>query len=462
MRKELLRNLPKVDILLKDEELEIYAKSIDYYTFSSSIKEGIDLMRERILKDEINSYTKDDIILEIKNIIEKKQENNLKKVINGTGTIIHTNLGRSIFDERILKKSFDVLTSYNNLEFDLESGKRGSRYSHIEKLICDILNVEGAIVVNNNAAAVLLCLNEFAKEKEVIVSRGELVEIGGSFRIPEIMKFAGADLKEVGTTNRTYIEDYENSITENSKILLKVHTSNYKIMGFTHEPTRNEIVKLAEERDIISMEDAGSGILIDLSKYNLKKETTIQEIIKSGMDLITFSGDKLLGGPQAGIIVGKKKYIERLKKNQYLRTIRVDKITIAILENIFKLYREEKEALSKIPTLKYITENILEVERRAKLFSTYLKERKVLNKVVNTFGYIGGGSMPEEKIKSYGVEIISSFKPNELQNKLRNMKVPVIGRIEKDKFIIDLKAISEKELNFLADIISKTLLEGNL
>ena len=210
------------------------------------------------------------------------------------------------------------------------------------------------------------------------------------------------------------------------------------------------------------MEDAGSGILIDLSKYNLKKETTIQEIIKSGMDLITFSGDKLLGGPQAGIIVGKKKYIERLKKNQYLRTIRVDKITIAILENIFKLYREEKEALSKIPTLKYITENILEVERRAKLFSTYLKERKVLNKVVNTFGYIGGGSMPEEKIKSYGVEIISSFKPNELQNKLRNMKVPVIGRIEKDKFIIDLKAISEKELNFLADIISKTLLEGNL
>lgn len=462
MRKELLRNLPKVDILLKDEELEIYAKSIDYYTFSSSIKEGIDLMRERILKDEINSYTKDDIIREIKNIIEKKQENNLKKVINGTGTIIHTNLGRSIFDVEILKKSFDVLTSYNNLEFDLESGKRGSRYSHIEKLICDILNVEGAIVVNNNAAAVLLCLNEFAKEKEVIVSRGELVEIGGSFRIPEIMKFAGANLKEVGTTNRTYIEDYENSITENSKILLKVHTSNYKIMGFTHEPTRNEIVKLAEEKDIISMEDAGSGILIDLSKYNLKKETTIQEIVNSGMDLITFSGDKLLGGPQAGIIVGKKKYIDRLKKNQYLRTIRVDKITIAILENIFKLYREEKEALSKIPTLKYITENILEVERRAKLFSTYLEERKISSKVVNTFGYIGGGSMPEEKIKSYGVEIISSFKPNELQIKLRNMKVPVIGRIEKDKFIIDLKAISEKELNFLADIISKTLLEGNL
>lgn len=232
--------------------------------------------------------------------------------------------------------------------------------------MCDITGAEGALIVNNNAAAVLLCVSEFSHQKEVIISRGEIVEIGGNFRIPDIIKFAGANLKEVGTTNRTYLKDYESEINENTGIILKVHTSNYKINGFTKEVESSEIVKLAKSQNIISMEDLGSGTFIDFSKYGLKREKTVKEVVKSGMDIITFSGDKLFGGCQAGIIVGKNSLIERLKKNQYLRTIRADKMQIAVIENILKMYQDEREIIKNIPTLKMITENILEVEKELK------------------------------------------------------------------------------------------------
>lgn len=453
MKRELLRKLPRVDYLLKHKELEEYGKEIDYYTFSKSIQKGISFFRESILNDSITSFEENDVILKIKEILKKNSIYNLRKVINGTGTIIHTNLGRSLLPKNIERHFLDITTSYNNLEYDIESGKRGSRNSHLEKLICEITGAEGAIIVNNNAAAVVLCLNEFAKEREVIISRGELVEIGGSFRIPEIMKFAGVNLVEVGTTNKTYIEDYEKGITENTAILMKVHTSNYRIEGFTHEAKRDEIKELAKRKNLISIEDLGSGILVDLSKYGIRKETTVQEVLKSGIDLVTFSGDKLLGGCQAGIIVGKKDLIERLKKNQYLRTVRVDKITISILEVIFRMYLDEREAVKNIPTLKYITEETSLVKNRAEKISLLLDENKILNRVIKTKVDVGGGSLPEEKLESFGVEFLINLSPNEIEKRLRNLDVPIIGRIEKNKFIIDMKTIEDEDIEFVAQII---------
>ena len=457
MKGELLRKLPKVDYLLKHKELEEQGRETDYYTFSESIKKGISFFREEVLNNNIVSFEEKDVIDKIKNILKKDSTYNLRKVINGTGTIIHTNLGRSIFSKEIGSHLFDIVTSYNNLEYDINTGKRGLRNNHLEKLICEITGAEGAIVVNNNAAAVVLCLNEFAKGKEVVVSRGELVEIGGSFRIPEIMRFAGAKLKEVGTTNKTYIEDYEKAINENTSMLMKIHTSNYIIQGFTHKPERCEIKDLAQEKNLISIEDIGSGVLIDLSKYGIKKETTVQEALKSGIDLVTFSGDKLLGGSQAGIIVGKKNLIDRLKKNQYLRTVRIDKMTASVLEIIFRIYRDEREAIKKIPTLKYMTEDISIVEKKAKEISKLLNEKNVFNDVVETLVDIGGGSLPEEKIKSFGIEFNINYSPIEIEKKLRMAEIPIIGRIEKNKFILDMKTIEEEDIILVSKIVIDVL-----
>ena len=463
MKWELLRKLPKVDYLLQYNGLKEYGKNTDYYTFSESIKSGIDFFRQKILNGEYEENKTQNLEIDlterlvekIKEILKEKSLYNLRKVINGTGTIIHTNLGRSIFSEKTAKHVAEIMTCYNNIEYDLETGERGSRYKHLEKIICDVTGAEGAIVVNNNAAAVVLCINEFAKEKEIIVSRGELIEIGGSFRIPEIMKFAGAKLIECGTTNKTYIEDYESAVNENTAMLLKVHTSNYRIEGFTQAPTRKDIVTLGREKNIITMEDMGSGVLVDFSKYGITKEPTVQETVKSGMDLITFSGDKLLGGCQAGIILGKKELISRLKKNQYLRTVRVDKITVAILEDIFRMYKDEREAVKNIPTLRYITEDIFQVRKRAEELSKILFEKNIPHRIRETKASIGGGSMPGETINSYGIEFLLDISPMKIQEKFRKNPFSVIGRIEKDRFILDMKAIDEKDIAELGNIAGK-------
>lgn len=314
MKKDLLRALPKTDKLLEDECLIELVNKFGRASVLIEIRNVLENYRKNILNDKVKTYISDEIIIkEIIININNKYESTIKKVINGTGVIIHTNLGRSLLSENAIKNLNNVMYSYNNLEYDIKKGERGSRYSHVEELLKNLTGAEGALVVNNNAAAVLLVLNEFAKEKEVIVSRGELVEIGGSFRIPEVMEMSGAKLKEVGTTNRTHKRDYENSINENTAALLKVHNSNFKIVGFTHEVSSKEISEIGEKNNILTIEDLGSGALIDLNEFGID-EKTVSDVIKSGIDIVTFSGDKLLGGPQAGIIVGKKQYIERLKK----------------------------------------------------------------------------------------------------------------------------------------------------
>lgn len=446
MKKELFRKLPKVDKLLLSNSFKKLIEEKGYNIVYESVNEAIDTFRKAIANDSIETFTDEAIIKTAFKNIERKSQTNLRRVINGTGTIIHTNLGRSIFSTKMVENLTDILSGYNNLEYDLSTGQRGTRYSLVEKLICEITGAEAALIVNNNAAAVLLCLDQFGKNKEVIVSRGELVEIGGSFRIPDIMKFSGSALVEVGTTNRTHLYDYEDHITENTSMLLKVHTSNYKISGFTQEISREEIVSLGRKYKIITMEDLGSGVLIDLSKYGLKKEPTILDSLNSGMDLVTFSGDKLLGGPQCGIIIGKKELVDKLKRNQLLRTFRVCKMTIAILEVLLREYKNEN--YSEIPTLAMLSEPLDNVLERALELQKKLKEIDIHTDIVPSKCMVGGGSLPEEFIDSYALSF-NNFNSVSLEKKLRENSVPIIGRIQQNQYILDMKTISSKDYPIL-------------
>ena len=378
---------------------------------------------------------------------------NIKKVINGTGTILHTNLGRAIISKKHADYLSEVVTSYSNLEYNLEEGKRGERYSHFEKLICKITGAEAAMAVNNNAAAVMLVLSSMAAEREVIVSRGELVEVGGKFRIPDVMKSSNAHLVEIGTTNKTHLEDYEDAISENTGAFLKVHTSNFKILGFTESVSIEELCKLGREKDIPVIEDIGSGVLIDLSKYGLEYEPTVQDSIKAGVDVVSFSGDKLLGGPQAGIIVGKKKYIDKMKKNPLTRAFRIDKFTATILEMIFHEYLNEEDAIKNIPVLSLITKDLKEIEKNANaLFNKIENLENVADiNVEDTFSQIGGGSLPAERIKSKSVTIMpKNISTQSLEAKLRAGKNPVVGRISEEKLILDMRTVLEDEIDILA------------
>ena len=348
--------------------------------------------------------------------------------------------------------------NYNNLEYDIENGKRGSRYSHIEDILIKVTGAEAAMVVNNNAAAVMLVLDTLCREKEVIVSRGQLVEIGGSFRIPEVMKFSGAKLVEVGTTNRTHLYDYEDNITENTGVLLKVHTSNFKVMGFTEEVSIEDLVKLGSEKDIPVVEDIGSGVLIDYSKYGFVYEPTVQESIKKGMDVVTFSGDKMLGGPQAGIIVGKKKYIDRMKKNQLTRALRTDKMTLAALEGTLQHYLEETEAIKNIPTLSMLLCSTEELKKRAQRL-----KRKLQNKsdkftfIIDTdYSMVGGGSMPTEKMETYVIKVKSEIlSAPQIEEILRLSEVSIIVRINNNEVILDLRTLFEKDYEILAEAFKR-------
>ena len=461
--KKLLSNLPKVDEFLISEKLEKYKDAVSYNILIKSIREGIAFYREEILNKRFTDMEmgKEDLKMDITNkiikLIESKNQLNLKRVINATGTIIHTNLGRSKLMETSVKNIVNIASNYNNLEYDIPSGKRGSRYSHIEKLICDITGAESALVVNNNAAAVLLVLDTLTKEREVIVSRGELVEIGGSFRIPAIMEYSGSKLIEVGTTNRTHKKDYLEAITPETKALLKVHTSNYKIMGFTKEVKNEELSKMARDKKLISIEDLGSGVLVNFAKYGYKKEPTVQESLKSGIDIVTFSGDKLLGGPQAGIIVGKRQYIEKMKRNNLLRTLRVSKLTIAALEVTLREYLDESEAIKNIPTLRMILEGKGEVEKRARILYEKLKTLETLEvEFVETNAMIGGGSMPTELMDSFGVAIsYTGHSIVKLEKILRNNLLSIVGRIQGGRLVFDCKTLNENDMDSIYEILSK-------
>jgi len=450
MNKELLRKLPKIDELLKLQSVNKLIEENSRTIVLESLREAIEFYRNGILKGNVDSLNTEQVLDFAVHTLESKNKMHLERVINATGTVIHTNLGRSLLGKKAIENVITVAGSYNNLEYDIESGKRGSRYSHIEEIIKKVTGAEAAMVVNNNAAAIMLVLDTLAKEKEVIVSRGELVEIGGSFRIPEVMKFSGAKLVEIGTTNRTHLYDYENNIRENTGVLLKVHTSNFKVLGFTEGVALEQLVELGEKHEIPVVEDIGSGVLIDFGKYGFTYEPTVQDSIKKGIDVVTFSGDKMLGGPQAGIIVGKKKYIDRMKKNQLTRALRVDKMTLAALEGTLKYYIDEKEAIDNIPSLNMILMPKEEVKKKC-----ILLKRKLQSKTKDFKFYIdkgesmvGGGSMPTEKIETYVVKVTSEkFSPEDMERKLRLGETPLIARVYNDELVLDGRTLFKEDFD---------------
>ncbi|MEA4963112.1 MAG: L-seryl-tRNA(Sec) selenium transferase [Lutispora sp.] len=463
-KKNLLSSIPSVDELLNNEEINKLLDVCPRAVLVDSIRDCLKKYRDYILKSQdINEaeLKLNDIIAAIGEHVKKKMDNHLKRVVNGTGVVLHTNLGRACISSSVIESLLEISSRYSNLEMDIDMGIRGSRYAHVEDILCRITKAEAAMVVNNNAAAVMLVLSTMAKSGEVVVSRGQLVEIGGSFRIPDVMAQSGAKLIEVGTTNKTHLWDYEMAINENTRALMKVHTSNYRICGFTEEVSSEALVELAREKNIPAIEDLGSGVLVDLTKYGLPYEPTVQEAVASGMDAVTFSGDKMLGGPQAGIIVGKRQHIESMKKNPLTRALRIDKLTLAALEGTLKLYLDEEKAIKNIPVLKMLTESKKDIEER-----TLLLYKRLISSVGEScsvsieeeFSEVGGGSMPMHKMPTAAICLVShKITANELEKRLRSNEIPVITRIFKDRVLIDMRTIWEDEFAIIEGALKKAL-----
>lgn len=450
-----LRQIPSVNKILQDSVMKNVVADYGEKLVKISINSVLEEIKSNILNgsvDNIPNY--DDIVNQIKIEVNSKALPSLRRVINGTGIILHTNLGRASLPENVLDQMKRIAGGYSNLEFDLGTGKRGSRYAHVAGLISKITGAEDAVVVNNNAAAVMLVLSTLASKGDVIISRGELVEIGGSFRVPEIITSTGGNLVEVGTTNKTHLDDYAEKINEETAALLKVHTSNYKVIGFTEGVSTQELHQLAKENNLPLIVDLGSGLLVDLSKYINYKEPTVQETVENS-DIVTFSGDKLLGGPQIGVIAGKKKYIDKIKKNQLLRALRVDKLTLSSLEMILREYylKDEKELLASIPVLKKLTESSDNLEQKAKDLLTILKANDKLNlKIIEDYSEVGGGSLPGLELPTYLVAIkAEGVSVNKLESRLRKIDIPIIGRTIKDYFCLDLRTIEENEYEIIKD-----------
>lgn len=458
--KNLFTLIPKVDDILDRENTKELLKYIPRKIILDSIRLEIedirtiikskDLSEEEIL-EEINGIDK-----KIKDRSEEKNAYKLKRVINATGVVIHTNLGRSLINEKIMDNVKEIAINYSNLEYDLNTATRGSRYSHLEDIISEITGGEASMVVNNNAAAVMLVLSTMAKNKEVIVSRGELIEIGGSFRIPDVMEQSGASLVSVGTTNKTHLWDFENAINENTAAFLKVHTSNYRILGFTSNVDSKELYELKDKYQIPLIEDLGSGVLIDLSKYGIEYEPTVQESLRKGVDIVTFSGDKLLGGPQVGIIVGKKEYIEAMKRNPLTRAFRVDKFTISALEATLRYYLDEGVAAKDIPTLAMLTMSQDEIENKAIQLKSKIEEKISDNSLIidieDNFSEVGGGSLPLEKLPTKCIVLtLNNLSTQEFENNLRKHSIPIITRLYKDRVYMDLRTIKNDEFSIVVE-----------
>jgi len=462
-RQDLLKQIPKVDKVLRLSDI---VRLLDHHQrpeilvaarlVLDRLRDGVRYGGQTVLPDE------SEIARLITAELEGRAMPSLRRVINGSGVVVHTNLGRSPLADAAEQAIQTVSSGYSNLEYDLATGERGSRYSHVEGLLSELTGAEAALVVNNNAAAVMLALSTLAAGREVCVSRGELVEIGGSFRIPDVMRQSGARLVEVGCTNRTHIRDYRASITEATALLLKVHTSNFAIVGFTAEASLAELSELGGETALPVMLDAGSGCLIDLSPYGIKGEPTIRHCLGSGADVVTFSGDKLLGGPQAGIIVGSRALIEPMKRHPLLRTLRMDKLNLAALEATLRIYRDERQALIAIPTLRMLAMSAETLSRRADTLIRYLRKRtpEIISFTRHSGeSSAGGGSFPMLQLPTTLIEVrISGAAPLQLESTLRQTSPPVVGRIHRDRFLLDVRTILERDLPHLVASLKEAVI----
>jgi L-seryl-tRNA(Ser) seleniumtransferase len=464
-----LRLLPGVDRILEYGTSGGNFDNIPKSVLIPAIRSTIENLRERILTSDQTLdeewFSRRTLVKEINARAFRAMALRLKRTINATGVVVHTNLGRSLLSPVVLEHLATISSRYSNLEFDLEKGRRGSRYSAVEGILCELSGARAAMVVNNNAAAVLLCLDTLAKGREVIVSRGELVEIGGAFRIPDVMAKSGAVLKEVGTTNRTHPRDYENTIGQQTGLLLKAHTSNYSIVGFTASVSLPDLVAIGRRHNLPVMEDLGSGTLVDFSKYGMIKEPTVQESITAGVDVVTFSGDKLLGGPQAGIILGGKAYIDRIKANPLTRALRIDKMTLAALEATLQLYRDEHKALQQIPTLRMLTLPPAIIEARGADLKTRLERisgGRLDVEVMDLSSKAGGGSLPLLNLPSRCIGVfVKGMSANGIELWMRRYTPPIIGRIENDRFIMDPRTLQEEELELIEKAFADMLADDS-
>jgi L-seryl-tRNA(Ser) seleniumtransferase len=464
-RVNLLRQLPQVDELLRHPELAPAVGPLPRYLAASVVRRVLAAQRRTInatppegLPPQLDEAA---LLRDLHEALAAAAKPSLRRVINATGVVIHTNLGRSPLGESCLAQLLEVAGHYNTLEYDLAQGARGSRQDHLEGVLQELTGAPGVLVVNNNAAAVLLVLNTLAPGKEVIISRGQLVEIGGSFRMPEIMAASGAILREVGTTNKTYLKDFEKAITSETAVLLKVHPSNFRIMGFTHEVTLADMVTLGRQYDLMVVEDLGSGCLVDLSRYGLEKEPTVQETLKAGADLVLFSGDKLLGGPQAGLILGNREVVGALRNNPMTRALRPDKMTLAALEATLRLYLEEPRALAEIPTLRMLTRPEADLDRQARALARRLRRRfgsRVQVEVVRSAGRAGGGSLPQAALPGRALALtVPPLAPQELDARLHRVGTPVIGRVEHGVLLLDLRTLLPGDQNLVLAALEEVL-----
>lgn len=460
-----LRNMPSVDEILGNSEISQLLTEIPRSVLVELVRKALSMRRSEVLSGRVEIAAKPpgraelvrEMIALVVNAAAEATRPNLRRVINVTGVVLHTNLGRAVLSPRAIKAVTRAASGYTNLEMNLQTGRRGSRYEAVEELLLKLTGAEAALVVNNNAAAVLLALGTLARGREVIVSRGQLVEIGGSFRIPEVMAQSGARLVEVGATNKTYPEDYRRAITPDTALLMHVHTSNYRIVGFTRETSINELVGLGREHGLPVMSDLGSGFLLDLQQYGLPPEPTVQEVVAAGSDVVTFSGDKLLGGPQAGIILGNAEVIGQMKKNPLTRAVRIDKMTVAALEATLWDYLDLDLVRKNIPTLNMLTASREELRQRAESVAGLLKpllNNRAAVSLIEGYSQVGGGSMPTAELPATLIEIKPTLTgASRLAEQLRQTTPAVIGRLKDNALLIDVRTLQPGEEHLLGQVL---------
>ena len=445
---EKLSQLPKMDELLEDVAIAPWFEVFDRSYVKNYLNEALNQVRQAILAGEDVDISHSAVVAIAERKLTAKKRPNLRPMINATGTALHTNLGRALLSDKAVEATQRVNARYSNLEYNVEAGERGSRYAHIEDLLKELTGAEAALVVNNNAAAVMLLLTATTQGQEVLISRGELVEIGGSFRVPDVIESVGARLKEVGATNKTHLRDYERAITEETGALLRVHTSNYRVVGFSQVPDDKDLVALAHQHDLPAFNDLGSGLLIDLQPLGLPREPLVSEVVASGYDVVSFSGDKLLGGPQAGILVGTKQYIDQLKRHPLLRALRVDKMTLAGLEATLQAYLKPEQAMKDIPLLQMLGQSEEKLARKAQ---TLADDIRALDKgyqvnIIEGQSQVGGGAFPEARLATHLVEISHpDYSESTLEQKLRQAEFPISARTSDGKVQFDVRTLLEAD-----------------
>ena len=457
--KEEMQKIPGVDKLLNNTEIKELIGLYGFELVTFSIRKVLDEIRKNILAGE-KAISLEDIISQIKLSLRLIGDKSLVEVINGTGIVLHTNLGRALLGDYILEELKPIVSNYSNLEFDLKTGRRGQRNSHISELMKFVTQAEDAVVVNNNAAAVMLILKTFAEGKEVIISRGELIEIGGSFRIPEIMKASGCKMIEVGATNRTKLSDYENAITKDTALIFKAHKSNYYIDGFTEEVELSELSDLAKEHELLFVYDLGSGLLRKPEGLPLESEPDVRGSLQAGCDIVSFSGDKLLGGPQAGIIAGRSDLIQRIAKDPMMRALRVGKMTIAALSAVMRFYMKDEDLLTKVPIFEMLNRKKNDLKKLADQLVFELEKLKIKSEIIESKAQCGGGTLPQLKIDSLAVKIIHDGNRNyakKLHKKLLELDKPILGILREGDLLFDVLSIKDREIKYIAESMNSVM-----